>query len=107
MTEQGWFNSTASAIAVAIAGAAGGRLLFACYKVCGTGKKVIFAYIALEAVVALMMGFAAYGFIVAIDRIFEVNLMGWPTFTAASWAGWLGPRGLQVFLLAIVERKAK
>lgn len=95
----------------ALAGSGAGRLMFVCSQVCGRNKPLALAWIAMEAAVAVIMGLAAIGTAEAAERIAALwfasplDLSGWPTYSLASLYGWLGPRGLQMFGLALVTRQ--
>lgn len=107
MATHGWFDDTAAAVAAAITGAAGGRLMWVFYKHYGKAGKIVLALMFAEAFVAVVMGLIAYGAIEGAERILmavlhePLDLSGWPAFSFAGACGWLGPRGM----VALFARK--
>ena len=94
-----WFKSMLDAGALALFAAGAGRFAWHLHKVKSGERRMLGVGLALEIIVALLMAIVAVG-------VGEWAGLG-PKATAALAGvfGWLGPKGLEAYAIAVVERQ--
>ncbi len=103
----GWWSETATAIVSVIVASAAGRILFIGYQLKDSERHIVAMWLVFELFAAVIMGLIALGAVDIIQRVFEIDLYGWPSYSIAAIFGWLGPKGLQSVMMSVALRNKK